>query len=1078
MQRPPLAVPHQRGPGAAGPRAGGMSIRSTPPAACSAALVLAALVCALVAPLGLAQEVPAPNVLRIGVIVARSDLTGTRIQGFHLSLALRTARDFLDSDDLKVELVFRDASPSELVSSVERCRQVAQFFVQNNIHAVIGPAVSSCAVETASILSNAGIASVSHSATSTVLSDKNTYRHFFRVVPSDAFQSVALANLIRLCNNWKNVGIIYADNVYGRALGLLLNEELLRDGITVTASISFTPESSLDVVRTFVQQLKEAGSAVNVVIAARTDVMNVLRAATQLEMTGDGWSWLASDGFNVAPDPLIADALTGTIAVNVGTGSGPLFDQFHSYEGNLDFATYIRNTGFTSFASRPFDALLSLRTAARNVTNWDSTADVRSGIIAGLNFLTKENCFEGATSACVFFDENHDGPVLYDVVNLVGTDLLRVGTIYERSGEQNLTIELSQPLTYAGGLATCPSDEQPDGIIAAQDSDSTSTLELALGVAVAVLLCALLGLLCYFRRRNASKPFDFGPLLSGLNLRNKEEDELITPREIQRRNVTILGNLGRGFFGNVMKAQLNEYNEKGIPSYTVAVKSAIGDTSGVGETMLLQEAALMAQFGTNHPNVVSLIGVVTAGGPLYLILQYCEFGSLGEYLRTRFRAHHELSLGSKLQMALDVANGMRFIASQGGVHRDLAARNVLVASDYACKVADFGMAKTGVYYQDSSRMVPIKWTAPEALLRGRYSEASDVWAFAILLVELVTDGDDPYPNMSNVAVRQSILLHNYRRPCMPRCPVALYHIMQKCWRREPENRLTFEEIHAELLVLRQATEAATEQMISQLDYDSSALQPLRRIDSGDAYRELRQRRRTAEALALANLHSTGPYDVIMEEPTAPDSPNAYDIEQGRAQSSTSDSTLSSASGIEQDTNSLYQRVAIPVVVDDADDDRHSGVVMEPLSVENPYLLTEVIATSGGSCETFVSAEMYAGDEELERRFLAEQLRRSPDRLAQQPRRSPDRLSQPHHYEALGSLASARPAGAAPAGELASDEIPMAAAAAAAARPAAAVARPAAAAAPTLDFDDLDAASPDQLLPQPAGHQPTSRVSAV
>merc|ERR1711935_1290400 len=112
-----------------------------------------------------------------------------------------------------------------------------------------------------------------------------------------------------------------------------------------------------------------------------------------------------------------------------------------------------------------------------------------------------------------------------------------------------------------------------------------------------------------------------------------------------------------------------------------------------------------------------------------------------------------------MQMALDTANGMAHLTTSKFVHRDLAARNVLVDATMTCKVADFGLARgiagarTGPgtnedgdeeeYYRSRTGTFSVRWTSPEAMQTMRFSEASDVWSFAIVMIEVMTDGSKP-----------------------------------------------------------------------------------------------------------------------------------------------------------------------------------------------------------------------------------------------------------------------------------------------------------------------------------------------
>ena len=94
-------------------------------------------------------------------------------------------------------------------------------------------------------------------------------------------------------------------------------------------------------------------------------------------------------------------------------------------------------------------------------------------------------------------------------------------------------------------------------------------------------------------------------------------------------------------------------------------------------------------------------------------------------------------------MLLQVAAGMAYLSARRCVHMDLAARNCLVAKGTSVKVADFGLSRSlpagsDVWRSDTVLRLPIKWTAIESLDERLFSEASDVWAFGILLWEIAS----------------------------------------------------------------------------------------------------------------------------------------------------------------------------------------------------------------------------------------------------------------------------------------------------------------------------------------------------
>ena len=262
-------------------------------------------------------------------------------------------------------------------------------------------------------------------------------------------------------------------------------------------------------------------------------------------------------------------------------------------------------------------------------------------------------------------------------------------------------------------------------------------------------------------------------------------------RELDRNEITLDTKHEEGRFGEVWKGYLRG-------TELVAVKIPKLDRTTASE--FLHEAELMKLI--DHSNIVSLKGVCTKGGPIYIITEFMTKGNLVKYLKSP--AGRRTPQSQLLSWATQVCGGMMHLEKCKIIHRDIAARNVLLGEKLVCKISDFGLAQkvSGDTYKESSRtQFPLKWMAPESIRQRIFSVKSDVWAFGILLYEMVTHGAIPYPGVQNQDVAQ-LVKAGYRMPCPRGCPKALHEIMDNCWKEKPEERPNFSVINTALNSLK------------------------------------------------------------------------------------------------------------------------------------------------------------------------------------------------------------------------------------------------------------------------------------
>ncbi|XP_062290858.1 tyrosine-protein kinase JAK2a isoform X2 [Scomber scombrus] len=276
------------------------------------------------------------------------------------------------------------------------------------------------------------------------------------------------------------------------------------------------------------------------------------------------------------------------------------------------------------------------------------------------------------------------------------------------------------------------------------------------------------------------------------------------PAQFEERHLIFLKQLGKGNFGSVEMCRYDPLQDS--TGEVVAVKKLQHSTA---EHLRDFEREIEILKSLHHENIVKYKGVCYSAGRrnLRLIMEYLPYGSLRDYL-----IKHKDRFDSKklLHYASQICKGMDYLATKRYIHRDLATRNILVESEMRVKIGDFGLTK--VLPQDKEYYTvrepgesPIFWYAPESLTESKFSVASDIWSFGVVLYELFTYSDKNcsppavfMDKMGNEKQGQMIVYHlidllkqGYRLPAPDHSPKEIHNIMTECWSSDPGLRPTF-----------------------------------------------------------------------------------------------------------------------------------------------------------------------------------------------------------------------------------------------------------------------------------------------
>lgn len=283
--------------------------------------------------------------------------------------------------------------------------------------------------------------------------------------------------------------------------------------------------------------------------------------------------------------------------------------------------------------------------------------------------------------------------------------------------------------------------------------------------------------------------------------------------------------IGSGFFSEVFKVQHRSTGQ------VMALKM---NTMASNKANMLKEVQLMNRL--RHPNILRFVGVCVHEGHLHALTEYINGGNLEQLLNSDVL----LSWSVRINLSLDIARGLQYLHSKGIFHRDLTSKNCLVRWENGhctAVVGDFGLAEKIPDHSEEAEKQSLAvvgspyWMAPEVLRGERYNEKVDVFAYGIILCEIIgriQADPDFLPRTEDFGLDVEAF-----RLMVEDCPAHFFNLAVVCCGMSPESRPCFSEVVAEL-EKRESDGLQTDHLESDVqDQMSTSSTPLSRAHSLD-----------------------------------------------------------------------------------------------------------------------------------------------------------------------------------------------------------------------------------------------------
>eukprot|EP00252_Welwitschia_mirabilis_P019887 TRINITY_DN4720_c0_g1_i1.p1 TRINITY_DN4720_c0_g1~~TRINITY_DN4720_c0_g1_i1.p1 ORF type:complete len:634 (-),score=-0.26 TRINITY_DN4720_c0_g1_i1:279-2180(-) len=258
---------------------------------------------------------------------------------------------------------------------------------------------------------------------------------------------------------------------------------------------------------------------------------------------------------------------------------------------------------------------------------------------------------------------------------------------------------------------------------------------VSVGESIALLICLGLLVFCYFSRPKR-------------RLESEPVTAIQDPKSASKSKTKLIAGLSecieKPFLYSFEEIQTATMNFS--PDYCIQGSVYRGIINGKIYAIKLMKSEISEELKilqkVNHTNLVRLEGVcINPDGQSYLVYEYLENSSLNKWLHDRPSNSRPLNWRTRLQIALDIANGLQYIHEHTNptvVHKDIKSSNILLDSRFRAKIANFGMAKSGLNALTKHIIGTQGYMAPEYLADGLVTPKLDVFSFGVVVLELIS----------------------------------------------------------------------------------------------------------------------------------------------------------------------------------------------------------------------------------------------------------------------------------------------------------------------------------------------------